>query len=79
MEPGQVAQLVMCLATYACLAADPGVPSSTLARSHIFVETDREIVSTVILLIQKGLLSIISESMCTNHLFKLAQEKSVVK
>ena len=39
-----------CLATYASLAADPGVASSIPARSHTFVEIDHEIISTVILL-----------------------------
>ena len=34
----------------ACLTADPGVASSIPARSHTFVEIDREIISTVILL-----------------------------
>ena len=48
--PGHVAQSVTCLATDASLTADPGVASSILARSHTFVEIDREIVSTVILL-----------------------------
>ena len=42
------------------------------ARSHTFVEIDHEIISTVILLpfrwiIQEGLLSVTSESMCTNY------------
>ena len=32
------------------LDADPGVASSIPARSHTFVETDHEIISTVILL-----------------------------
>ena len=50
MKPGRVAQLVTCLATDACLTADPGVASSIPARSHIFVEIDHEIISTVILL-----------------------------
>ena len=50
VEPGRVAQSVTCLATDACLTADPGVASSIPARSHTFVETDREIISTVILL-----------------------------
>ena len=45
-----VAQLVTCLATDACLTADPGVASSIPARSHSFVEIDHEIISTVILL-----------------------------
>ena len=48
--PGCVAQSVMCLATDACLTADPGVASSILARYHTFVEIDHEIISTVILL-----------------------------
>ena len=39
-----------CLATDASLTADPGVTSSIPARSHTFVEIDREIISTVILL-----------------------------
>ena len=42
-------QSVTCLATDASLTADPGVASSIPARSHTFVEIDREI-STVILL-----------------------------
>ena len=48
--PGLVAQSVTCLATDACLTADPGVASSIPARSHTFVEIDHEIISTVILL-----------------------------
>ena len=48
--PGHVAQSVTCLATDACLTADPGVASSIPARSHTFVEIDNEIISTVILL-----------------------------
>ena len=47
--PGRVAQSVTCLATDACLTADPGVASSIPARSDTFVEIDHEI-STVILL-----------------------------
>ena len=39
-----------CLATDACLTADPGVASSIPARYHTFVEIDHEIISTVILL-----------------------------
>ena len=50
IKPGRVAQSVTCLATDACLTADPGVASSILARSHTFVEIDHEIISTVILL-----------------------------
>ena len=48
--PGRVAQSVTCLATDACLTAEPGVASSIPARSHTFVEIDHEIISTVILL-----------------------------
>ena len=47
--PDRVVQSVTCLATDACLTAIPGVASSIPARSHIFVEIDREIISTVIL------------------------------
>ena len=47
---GHVAQSVTCLATDACLTADPGVQSSIPARYHTFVEIDHEIISTVILL-----------------------------
>ena len=43
-------QSVTCLATDACLTADPGVASSIPARHHTFVEIDHEIISTVILL-----------------------------
>ena len=46
--PGRVAQSVTCLATDACLTADPGVASSIPARYHTFVEIDHEIISTVI-------------------------------
>ena len=49
-SPGRVAQSVTCLATDACLTADPGVASSIPVLSHTFVETDHEMISTVILL-----------------------------
>ena len=49
-QPGRVAQSVTCLATDACLTADPGDASSNPVRSHTFVEIDHEIISTVILL-----------------------------
>ena len=65
--PGRIAQSVTCLATDACLTADPGVTSSIPVRSHTFEEIDHEMISTVILLIQEGLLSVTSESMCTNY------------
>ena len=47
---GRVAQSVTCLATDACLTADPGVASSIPVRSYTFVEIDHEMISTVILL-----------------------------
>ena len=43
-------QSVTCLATDACLTADPGVMSLIPARSHTFVEIDHEIISAIILL-----------------------------
>ena len=49
-QPGRVAQSVTCLATDACLTADPGVVSSIPARYYTFVEIIHEIISTVILL-----------------------------
>ena len=50
LKPGRVAQSVTCLATDACLTAEPEVASSIPVRSHTFVEIDHEIISTVILL-----------------------------
>ena len=47
---GRIAQSVMCLATDACLTADPGVASLIQAPFHTLVEIDHEIISTVILL-----------------------------
>ena len=47
---GHVVQSVACLATDACLTADPGVASSIPVRSHTFAEIDHEMISTVILL-----------------------------
>ena len=44
---GRVAHSVTCLATDACLAADPGIASSIPARYHAFVEIDHEIISTL--------------------------------
>ena len=67
--PGRVAQSVTCLATDASLTADSGVVSSIPAWSHTFVDIDHEITSTAILLPQEGLLSVTSESMCTNYWF----------
>ena len=47
---GRVAQSVTCLATDACLTADPGVARLIPVPSHTFVEIDHEIISTAILL-----------------------------
>ena len=75
------------LVTDAKLAADPGVASSIPARSHTFVEIDHEIISTVILLpsaesFMKGCCQLqakVCARLLVNCLFKLAQEKSVVR
>ena len=79
-EPGRVAQSVTCLATDACLTADPGVVSSIPARSHTFVEIDHEMISTVILLpsadsFKKGYKRKYVHELLVNRLFKPAQEK----
>ena len=75
-KPDPVAQSIE------CLIADPGVMGSIPAQPHTFIEIDHEIFSTVILLlrlIQKGLLSVTIESMCTEYCLtaysKIAQEK----
>ena len=47
-------QSVTCLATDACLTADPSVPSLIAARSHTFMEIDHEIISTVTFLHSAG-------------------------
>ena len=81
--PGRVAQSETCLATDACLTADPGVASSIPAQSHTFVEIDHEIISTVILLpsadsFKKGCCQLQEKyvhKLLVNRLFKPAQEK----
>ena len=83
-QPGRVAQSVTCLATDACLTADPGVASSIPVRSHTFVEFDHEMISTVILLpsadsFKKGCCQL-QAKICAritgdNRSFKPAQEK----
>ena len=85
--PGRVAQSVTCLVTDAKLTADPGVASSIPARSHTFMEIDHEIISTVILLpsaeaFMNGCFQLqakVCARLLVNCLFKLAQEKSVVR
>ena len=87
LRPGRVAQSVTCLVTDAKLTADPGVASSIPARSHTFVEIDHEIISTVILLpsaesSMKGCCQLqvkVCARLLVNCLFKLAQEKSLVR
>ena len=82
-QPGRVAQSVTCLATDACLSADPRVASSILARAHTFVEIDHEIISTVILLLpliysRRAVVSYKRKyvhELLVNRLFKPAQEK----
>ena len=81
--PGRVAQSVTCLATDACLTADPGVASSIPVRSHTFVEIDHEMISTVILplpLIHSRRVVVSYKrkyvhELLVNRLFKPAQEK----
>ena len=75
--PGRVAQSVMCLATDACLTADPGVASSIPVRSHTFAEIDHEMISTLI----HSRRVVVSykrkyvHELLVNRLFKPAQEK----
>ena len=84
---GRVAQSVTCPVTDAKMTADPGVASSLPARSHTFVEIDHEIISTVILLpsaesFMMGCCQLqakVCARLLVNCLFKLAQEKSVVR
>ena len=80
ISPGRVAQSVTCLATDACLTADPGVASSIPARSHTFVEIDHEIISTVILPSAHSRRVVVSykrkyvHKLLVNRLLKPAQE-----
>ena len=46
---GRVVQSVTCLTADACLTVDPRVARLIPARFHIFVESDHEIISTVII------------------------------
>ena len=80
--PGRVAQSVTCLATDACLTADPGVASSISVRSHTFVEIGHEMIFTVILLLplihSRRVVSYKRKyvhELLVNRLFKPAQEK----
>ena len=76
----------MCLTADTCLTADAGVVSLILARSHTFVEIDRETFSTAILLPSSDSRRVVViykgkyvQEVLVNHLVKLAQEKSVVR
>ena len=81
--PGRVAQSVTCLATDACLTADPRVASSIPVGSNTFVEIDHEMISTVILLLplihsRRVVVSYKRKyvhELLVNRLFKPAQEK----
>ena len=81
--PGRVAQSVTCMATDACLTADPGVASSIPVRPHTFVEIDHEMISSVILLLPliHSRRVVVSykrkyvQELLVNRLFKPAQEK----
>ena len=48
LSPGNIAQLVTCLATDACLTAYPEIASRIPAQSHTFVEIDRERFSSLL-------------------------------
>ena len=71
---------------YANPAADPGVASMIPAQSHTFVEFDHEIISTAILLPSADSRRVVVSykrkrvhEELVKRLFKLAQEKSVVR
>ena len=60
----------MCLTAYMYLTTDPGVASLIPAQFHTFMEIDHEIFLqpfSSLPLIQEGLLSVTSESMCTKY------------
>ena len=64
------AQLATCQIADMCLTADPGVGSLIPVGSHTFEEIDDEIILwsfSSLLLIQEGLLSVTSESMCMKY------------
>ena len=75
---GRVAQSVMCLAKDVRLTADPGVASSIQARSHTFVKIGYEIISTVMLDHSRKIV-VSFKRKYVHELFKLAQEKRVVR
>ena len=67
--PGRIAQSVMCLTADMCLIANPGVVSLILALSHTFEEIMKYFLLpfSSLPLIQEGLLSVTSESMCMKN------------
>ena len=67
--PGLVAQSLICLTATMCQAADPWVTSSIPVRSHTFLEIIEYILWTFssISLLQEGLLSVTSETVCTKY------------
>ena len=82
MQPGRVAQSVTCLATDACLTADPGVARSIPVRCHTLVEIDHKMIFTAILLLplidSRRVVSYKRKyvhKLLVNRLFKPAQEK----
>ena len=75
-------QSVMCLAADTCLTADPGVASSIQARSHTLLETDHDIISTIVLLPSADSRRVVvsyKRNFVHKVLVKLAQEKSVAR
>ena len=81
----RVVQSVTCLAADTCLTVDPGVASSTPARSHTLLEIDHEIISTAILPSADSRRVVVRyrgkyvHEVLVIYLVKLAQEKSVVR
>ena len=80
------ASTLACQTADACLTADLGVTSLISARSHIFVEIDHEINSTVILLPSAYSRRVVvsykgkyMHDILVNCLVKLAQEKVLGK
>ena len=78
-SPDRVAQSVTCLATDACLTADPRVASSIPVRSHTFVEIDHEMISTLPLIHSRRVVVSYKRKyvheLLVNRLFKPAQKK----
>ena len=86
----QIRKSVTCLATDACLTADPGVASLIPVQSHTFIEIDHEMISTVMKWFLRSFSSlplihsrrvVVSykrkyvHELLVNRLFKPAQEK----